>query len=50
MVMMDMCNTFPYFLVKNVKEEVPSIIVPSEDGSYYKGIILHKNINTKLLR
>ena len=38
MVMIDMCNTFPYFLVKNekVETEVPSIICPSEDGSYYK--------------
>ena len=35
--MLDMCQTFPYFLVKNVKEEAPAIIVPSEDGSYYKG-------------
>ena len=36
--MIDMCNTFPYFLVKNekVETEVPSIICPSEDGSYYK--------------
>ena len=36
--MIDMCNTFPYFLVKNVfaEEGVQSIIVPSEDGSYYK--------------
>ena len=36
--MIDMTSTFPYFLVKNEKqaEEVPSIIVPSEDGTYYK--------------
>ena len=37
-IMIDMRNTFPYFLVKNekVETEVPSIICPSEDGSYYK--------------
>ena len=36
--MIDMTSTFPYFLVRNSgeKEEVPSIIVPSADGSYYK--------------
>lgn len=39
--MIDMTSTFPYFLVRNsgeeeAEEEVPSIIVPSADGTYYK--------------
>ena len=36
--MIDMTSTFPYFLVRNSgeAEEVPSIIVPSADGTYYK--------------
>ena len=33
-----MTSTFPYFLVHNDKmqEDLPSIIVPSADGTYYK--------------
>ena len=36
--MIDMTSTFPYFLVHNDKmqEDLPSIIVPSADGTYYK--------------